>query len=87
MTIADIPLQNIQSKFLQNMACNVLPALSQTQMRRPQPPETPWTDKAVQPSPRFLYYLIYKTSDFLPFQHGNRSATHYFMDMTYRQTP
>ena len=54
MTIADIPLQNIQSKLLQNMACHILPALSQTQMRRPQPPKTPWTHEAVQPSPRLL---------------------------------
>ena len=81
MTIADIPLQNIQSKLLQNMACHILPALSQTQMRRPHPPKTPWTKGFSQPTARLSYYLIYKTSDFLPFQHGNHSARHYFMDM------
>ena len=81
MTIADIPLQHIDAKFFQCAACNILSTPPQPQMGRPQTPETPWTHEAGQTSPRFSYYLIYKTSDFLPFQHGNHPARHYFMDM------
>ena len=81
MTIADIPLQHIDAKFPQCTACNVLPTSPQPQMCRPQTPETTRTKGFSQPTARLSYYLIYKTSDFLPFQHGNHSARHYFMDM------
>ena len=82
MTIADIPLKNIQSKLSQRPAGDVLSATPQSQMGCPQPPETPRPPCTPQSATRLSYYLIYKTSDFLPFQHGNRSTTHYFMDMT-----
>ena len=81
MTIADIPLQHIDAKFFQCAACNVLSTPSQPQMGRPQTPETARPKGFSQPTTRLSYYLIYKTSDFLPFQHGNHSARHYFMDM------
>ena len=85
MTITDIPLQHIDAKFPQCAACNVLSTPPQSQMGRTQSPETtrmPWSEGFPYSVSRLSYYLIYKTSDFLPFQHGNRSATHYFMDMT-----
>lgn len=81
MTIADIPLQHIDAKFFQCATCNILATSPQSQMGRPQTPETPRTKGFSQPAARLSYYLIYKTSDFLPFQHGNHSARHYFMDM------
>ena len=81
MAIADIPLQHIQPKLPQCPAGDVLPATAQSQMGRPQPPETPRPQSPPKPTVGLSYYLIYKTSDFLPFQHGNHPARHYFMDM------